>query len=206
MRRFRIYGLWILFQIAALTPLAFIIWDFTQGRLTANPIQVIQLRTGNYALISLMFSLSCTPVNIMTGIRQVLQLRRPLGLYAVMYASLHFLNFIGLDLGFNPEFIQEGFYQKPYLLVGFVAWLILLSLAVTSTRGWMKRLGKKWGRLHWLVYPASLLVVTHFTLQVKADLREAIIYWSLLLVLFIVRLPPVKKFIQQFGSRRTGTV
>ena len=205
MRKFRIQWLWVLFHVAALVPLIFLIWDFTRGGLTANPIQVIQLRTGNYALIFLMLSLACTPVNIATGMGQVLKLRRPLGLYAVFYASLHFLNYIGLDFGFNFRFIWDSFFEKPYLLVGFTAWLILLPLGVTSTRGWMKRLGKKWQQIHWLVYPASLLVITHFTLQVKADLREAIIYYALLLVLFIVRLPPVKKMTYKLRSRHSGS-
>jgi len=206
MRKFRIQCLWVLFHVAALVPLIFLIWDFTRGGLTANPIQVIQLRTGNYALIFLMLSLACTPVNIVTGIGQVLKLRRPLGLYAMLYASLHFLNYIGLDFGFNFRFIRDSFFEKPYILVGFAAWLILLPLAITSTRGWTKRLGKKWQQLHWLVYPASVLVVTHFTLQVKADFREAIIYWALLLVLFIVRLPPVKKMSYKLRGRQSGSL
>lgn len=191
-------GLLILFHIVALLPLALLVWDFTQGRLTVNPIQEIQLRTGRYALVMLVLSLSCTPLSILPGLKWVLRLRRSLGLYAFLYASLHFLNFIGLDYRFNFDFIQEGVYEKPYVLIGFAAFISLLLLAVTSTRGWMKRLGKNWGRLHWLVYPAALLAVTHFTLQIKADFSVPLLYWVWLVLLAVLRLPAMRKTVGKF--------
>jgi sulfoxide reductase heme-binding subunit YedZ len=185
----------------ALSPLVVLVWDFTQGRLGANPIQVIQLRTGNYALILLMLSLACTPVNILFGWKEVLRWRRPLGLYAFLYASLHLLNFIGLDYGFNPGFIREGFIEKPYALVGFAALLCLLPLAITSTKGWMRRLGKNWGRLHWLVYLAAVLALIHFTLQFKADIREALVYWVLAFLLLVIRLPAIRKAVHHLRDK-----
>ncbi len=192
-------GLWILIHIAALLPLAVLVWDFTQGRLTANPIQEITLRTGTYSLILLVLSLACTPVNTMFGIKSVLPLRRPLGLYGFMYASLHTLNFIGLDYGFDLNLLREDVFGKGYIWVGFVALLALVPGAMTSTKGWMKRLGRNWERLHWLVYPAVLLAVLHFVLLVKADLRIPLLYGAVVVLLLVVRLPGVRKI---FGALR----
>ena len=104
MHKLKTPGLQILTHIAALFPLAVLAWDFTQGQLTANPIQEITLRTGTYSLVLLVLSLACTPINTVFGIKEVLPLRRPLGLYALMYASLHSLNFVGLDYGFDTGF------------------------------------------------------------------------------------------------------
>ncbi len=134
MRKLKTHWLQILAHIAALLPLAILVWDFTQGRLTANPIQEITLRTGEYSLVLLVLSLACTPVGIVFGLKQVLPLRRPLGLYGLMYASLHFLNFIGLDYGFDFDFIRDDVFGKGYIWVGFVALLALLPVAITSSK------------------------------------------------------------------------
>ena len=98
----------------------------------------------------------------------------------------------------NLEFVQEGVYEQPYVVIGFAAFISLLLLAVTSTRGWMKRLGKNWGRLHWLVYPAALLAVTHFTLQIKADFSVPLLYWVWLVLLAVLRLPSMRKTVGKF--------
>ena len=142
MPKLEVSGLRITTHIAALLPLAVLVWDFTQGGLTVNPIQEIQLRTGRYALILLVLSLACTPINIVFGIKSVLGLRRPLGLYAFMYASLHFLNFVGLDYWFDFALIRADISDKRFALAGLAAFLSLLLLAVASTRGWRQRLGK----------------------------------------------------------------
>jgi sulfoxide reductase heme-binding subunit YedZ len=172
-------------------------WDFTQGQLTANPIREIQLRTGKYALVLLVLSLACTPIYVLSGLKQVLSLRRPLGLYAFMYASLHFLNFVGLDYGFDFSLIREDIFEKRYALVGFAAFLILLPLAITSTKGWMKRLGQNWQRLHRLIYLAALLVILHFLWQTKADFRQPLVYGAIVAVLLTVRIPWVREFISK---------
>ncbi len=195
-------GLRIITHIGALLPLAILAWDFTQGRLTANPIQEITLRTGVYSLVLLVLSLACTPVGIVLGLKQVLLIRRPLGLYGLMYASLHFLNFIGLDYGFNLDLIREDVLGKGYMWVGFVALLALLPVAITSTKGWVKRLGKNWERLHWLVYPAALLAIAHFLLLVKTDFREPLLYGAVVVLLLIVRIPGIRKVIRGFRRRR----
>ena len=194
-------GLKISTHIAALLPLALLGWDFTQGQLTANPIEEITLRTGKYTIVLLMLALASTPINRVFGSKLALLLRRPLGLYAFMYASLHFLTFIGLDYGFNFSLMREDLAEKLFVLVGFAAFLSLLLLAVTSTQGWMKRLGKNWERLHWLIYLAAGLAVTHFSLQVKADLRAPLLYGAVVVLLLIVRLPSIRKIAGGFRHR-----
>lgn len=193
MHRIKRNSLQVLTHLAALSPLALIIRDFATDNLTANPIEDIQLRTGRSALVLLVLALAVTPVKRIFGLRWILELRRPLGLYAFTYASLHFLNFVGLDFGFKPALIREGVLEKPYALVGFAAFLLLLPLAVTSTRGWRRRLGWKWQQLHWLVYLTALLAVGHFWLQVKADYRQPLYYGLVVLILLAVRLPFIRK-------------
>ncbi|MBI4294631.1 MAG: sulfoxide reductase heme-binding subunit YedZ [Chloroflexi bacterium] len=184
-------------HVAALLPLAVLAWDFARGQLTANPIQEVQLRTGRYALVLLVLSLACTPVYILSGLKQALLLRRQLGLYAFMYASLHFLNFIGLDYGFVFSLIREDISEKRYALVGFATFIILLVLAVTSTRGWMKRLGRNWKHLHRSVYLAALLAVLHFVWLVKVDRRGPLLYGALVVLLLVIRIPVIREAIKK---------
>ena len=192
MRRSGLTGLRILVHISVLLPLAILAWDFFQGRLTANPIQEITLRTGKYTLILLLLSLACTPLNTLFGLKWVLRLRRSLGLYAFMYASFHFLNFVGVDYRFDFLLLGEDIAEKLYVLAGFAAFISLLLLALTSTQGWKRRLGKSWKHLHWLAYVAIALAVTHFAWQVKADFREPLMYGAIVALLLIVRIPLVK--------------
>jgi sulfoxide reductase heme-binding subunit YedZ len=201
MPKLKVSGLQVLVHIAALLPLILLAWDFTQGGLTANPIREVQLRTGKYALVLLVLALSLTPVNIVFGIKSVLPIRRTLGLYSLMYASLHFLNFIGLDYRFDFGLIRDDISGKRFVLVGFVAFLCLLPLAVTSTRGWIRRLGRNWERLHRLIYVAAVLAVTHFLWQVKADVREPLIYGAVVALLLIVRIPPVRKALSELRKK-----
>ncbi|MFC2014513.1 sulfite oxidase heme-binding subunit YedZ [Chloroflexota bacterium] len=190
---------------AALLPLAFLIWDFTQDRLTVNPIQAIQLRTGKYALVLLVITLAATPVSRLFSSRQVLALRRPLGLYAFLYTSLHLLNFLVLDYRFDFFLIKEDLFEKRFAIAGFIAFLCLLPLAITSTRGWIVRLGKRWKNLHRLIYPAAVLAVVHFGWQVKADIREPLGYGVIVLLLLLVRLPVIKSLLIGFRDRlRSG--
>lgn len=201
MRKFETFWLKILIHIGALLPLAVLVWDFAQGQLTVNPIQEIQLRTGKYALVLLILSLACTPINRIFGIKAMLPLRRLLGLYTFMYASLHFLNFVGLDYGFDFLLIREDILEKRFALVGFAAFVSLLPLVVTSTKGWTERLGKNWERLHWLTYVAAVLAVAHFTLQVKADYREPLLYGAVVILLLVTRLPGVREVVSKLRHR-----
>jgi sulfoxide reductase heme-binding subunit YedZ len=189
-------------HLASLVPLAWLIVDFLGDNLTVNPIQALTLRTGKYALIWLILSLACTPANTLFGFRPALKVRRALGLYAFLYASLHFLIFVGLDYGFDPVLLREAIFEKRFALVGFAAFLILLALAVTSTRGWMKRLGKNWTRLHRLVYLAGALVIVHYVWLVKADIRVPLLYGAGVALLLSARIPAVRKALSRFRQAR----
>lgn len=163
-------------HIAALSPLALLLLDWQLNRLGFNPIQEITKRTGRDALVLLLLALSVSPVYKIFGLHQVLRIRRILGVYAFFYASLHFLTFIGLDFGFNFDLIIMGILEKPFALLGFTAFLMLSLLAITSTNGWKKRLGKNWKRIHWLIYLAAPLVIIHFLWASKQNYGESILY------------------------------
>lgn len=188
-------------HLAALAPLALLIWDGVHDDLTANPIQAITFRTGKTALILLVLSLACTPLNSVFGVRQAVKWRRPLGLYAFLYAGLHFLIFTVLDYGLDLFLLREAIFEKRYALVGFAAFLLLIPLAITSTRGWMKRLGKRWKRLHQAVYVAGLLVIVHYVWLVKADRREPLLWGVAVGLLLLLRIPAVRRWIAQIRSR-----
>ena len=180
-------------HLGALAPLAILVWDYLHNDLTFNPIQEITFRTGRYALTLLILSLAVTPVATLTGQRKLLPLRRLLGLYAFFYAVLHFLTFVGLDYGFDPVLLREALFEKRYALVGFIAFVLLMSLAATSSRAMMKRLGKNWKRLHRLVYAAGLLAIIHFVWLVKSDIRRPLLYGAVLVAFLLLRWPPLRR-------------
>jgi sulfoxide reductase heme-binding subunit YedZ len=189
-------------HIAAWVPLVLLVYNWMTNNLTFNPIQAAELRTGKYALVLLILSLACTPLNTVFGFRQAIKVRRALGLYAFMYASIHFLIFIGIDYQFDLVLLQEAIFEKRYALVGFAAGLILLALAVTSTRGWMKRLGKTWTRLHKFVYLAGILVIVHYVWLVKSDIRIPLLYGAVVLTLLILRIPSVRRRASKFRQHK----
>jgi len=199
MPKLKVAGLQLLVHIGALLPLAWLVWEFSQDQLTANPIREIQLRTGRYALNLLVLTLACTPVYNILGFKPALQLRRTLGIYAFMYAGLHLLNFLGLDYGFNFALIKDGIAAKPFALVGLAAFILLLPLAVTSTKAWVKRLGNNWPRLHRMVYVAGILAVLHFIwlAKSKASLLEPLIYSAVIAFLLVLRIPVIRGLISR---------
>lgn len=178
----------------ALLPLALLGWHFYANQLGADPIREITLRTGKTALILLILSLAVTPVNILTGWKQVMPLRKPLGLYAFLYVSLHLFTFVYLDYGLRWGLIQEAIFEKRYALVGFTSFLILLSLALTSTKWAMRKLGKNWKRLHKWVYVAGALAVVHYFWLVKNVYTQPIAFAVVLGLLLLVRVPQVKRW------------
>lgn len=188
-------------HIGSWIPLALIFVDYFRDNLTANPIQDITFRTGKTALVLLLLSLAATPANTLLGFKPALKVRRALGLYAFMYVALHFLVFVGLDYGFDWGLLKADILNKRYVLVGFAAFLILLPLAVTSTRGWKARLGKDWRRLHRLAYLAAFLAVIHYIWVVKADIRVPLDYAAAVLLLLVARLPVVRKGLSDFRQR-----
>ena len=182
----------ILVHAGALLPLAWIAWKYARDLFLIDPVREITTLTGRAALILLVLTLACTPVNTLFGFKQALRVRRALGLYAFLYASLHFATFVWLDYGFDLELLVEAVFAQRYVVVGFIAGLILLALAITSTRGWQRRLGKNWKRLHRLIYLAGVFAVVHFAWLVK-DIRVPLQYGAVLALLLVVRLPRVRK-------------
>ena len=200
----KIHWLQIVAHVGALIPLAVLLWAAFTGGLTINPIQDITFRTGKAALWLLVLSLAVTPVNIVTGYRPVLKIRRPLGLYAFGYAALHFLIFVGLDYGFSWALLKGAIFEKRYALVGFAAFLVLLPLALTSTKGSMARLGKRWKKLHQAVYAAGILAAIHYVWVVKADLRQPLAFSAAIGILLLIRIPAVRKRIVRWRTQRWG--
>ena len=185
-----------------LLPAALLAADAATGRLGANPIEEVLHRTGWWALTLLLLSLSITPLRRLTGWNRLIRYRRLLGLFAFAWASAHFLGYIVLDQWFAWPYIVEDIAERPFILVGFAAWLLLIPLAVTSTTGWIRRLGKRWGMLHRVVYVAAGLGALHFFWKVKADTREPLIFIGILVVLLLLRLPVVSRRVSAFRAGR----
>jgi methionine sulfoxide reductase heme-binding subunit len=188
-------------HLGAIFPLAWLIWDFSTDNLTADPIRAATLRTGMAAIVLLILTLAVTPFYTVFGYKPILTIRRTLGLYTFLYVSIHFLIFIGVDYGFDISLLKDALFEKRYALVGLATALILLPLAITSTRGWMKRLGRKWKQLHRLIYVASLLAVIHFVWLVKGDPRQPLLYGLVVVLLLLARVPAVRKRLA--GLRRS---
>lgn len=180
-------------HVGSTVPMLILLWDWWQGNLTANPIQAATLRTGRFAIILLILSLSITPMNFLFRLRQVIPLRKWLGLYSAFYVGVHFLIFIGIDYRFDISFILADLVAKRYVIVGFLAGLILLPLTLTSTKGWQRRLKKNWKRLHRFVYLAGLLAATHYIWLVKSDIRTPLLYAGVVVMLLILRIPVIRR-------------
>jgi sulfoxide reductase heme-binding subunit YedZ len=184
-----------------LAPLAVTIVQYATGALSVDPIRAVTLRTGRYTLVLLMLTLACTPVVILTGYGAVVRLRKPLGLYAALYAALHFLVFVAWDYGLQLDLVWLEIRQKPYLQVGLVALIILSILALTSTREWMRWMGRQWKQLHRWVYTAALMAVLHYLWVVKTNQRTPLIYGAILVALLFIRAPPVARAICALRAR-----
>ena len=191
----------ILLHICALLPLVMLFYDLGYENLSANPIQDITIRTGKPALVFLVLVLSITPVRKWFGLHSLLQFRRTLGLYAFMYASLHLLVFVGLDYGFDIELLQSSVFKKPYVILGLIAYLTLVPLAITSTHSWIRRLGKYWKMLHRLVYLTGLLAVSHYIWAVKSDIRQPLIFAAVICVMLLARVRAFNRAIYLLRER-----
>ena len=175
--------------LASLVPAALIVWDTFAGHLSANPIEDVTHRTGRWGLSFLLLTLAVTPLRRLTGFSHLILLRRMLGLFAFFYLSTHFAIYLVLDQFFSLRDIVEDVAKRPYITVGFASFVLLVPLAVTSTKKMVKRLGgKRWTRLHQLVYVTAAGGVLHFLWLVKADTRDPTIYAGILVVLLGFRL------------------
>lgn len=174
--------------LAALLPLARLFYFFRTDNLGANPIEVITRSTGTWTLIFVMVTLSITPLRRLSGVLWLVQFRRMTGLFAFFYGVLHFTTYIWLDQSFNIHSIIKDVYKRPFITAGFTAFTLMIPLALTSTRGWIRRMGKYWGKLHRLIYLTAIAGVTHYIWLVKKDLRVPLIYAGILAVLLGYRL------------------
>jgi methionine sulfoxide reductase heme-binding subunit len=198
-RKIKFFDYWfpILVHLACLLPIPWLLLDALRGNLTADPIRGSILRTGTIALELLVLSLACTPINNIFGFKPALRVRRALGDYSFLYTSLHFVIFVSLDYGFDFQLVLNEL-KRPYALVGLIAGLLLVPLAITSFSPWPKRLGKSWKRLHNLVYVINLLAALHFILVVKQGVTEPYLWMILIIFLLVLRLPPVRRFLSGF--------
>mgnify|MGYP001548552790 CR=1 FL=1 len=159
------------------------------GAPRVNPIEDLLNWGGLSGLTLLLASLAVTPVRRLTGFNPLIKARRTLGLFAFFYVCAHFLTYLILDQGLAWAFILEDIKERPYIIAGTTSVALLLPLAVTSTKGWIRRLGGRWTHLHRLVFPAAALGVLHFFWQVKLDTRLPLIYAGVLGALLVARLP-----------------
>lgn len=178
----------VLFVLCSV-PLAWLVWDGVTNNLGANPVETVRRYTGDWTLRFLLIALTVTPLRRLTGWHVVIRLRRMLGLFAFFYACLHFVSYIWLDQFFMWDAIIEDILDRPYITVGVASFLLLIPLAVTSTNGMVRRLGgRRWQRLHQLVYVIAVLGVIHFLWLVKSDISEPVIYGAILALLLGFRL------------------
>lgn len=175
--------------IVCLIPLTLMAWDAFNNQLGANPIEKIMRRTGDWTLRFLLITLTITPARQLLNLPWLIKLRRMLGLFAFFYALLHFTNYIWLDQYFDVDEIIKDVIKRKYITVGFVCFLMLIPLAITSTNNMVKRLGgKRWQKLHKSVYVIAIGGVIHYLWLVKKDLSEPLIYAALLAVLLGYRI------------------
>jgi len=177
----------IVFSLSSI-PLLVIIWRGFHNNLTANPVEFLQHRTGDWTLRFLIFTLCITPLRKVLNLPELIRFRRMLGLCAFFYASLHFLTYLGPDQSFNFAGMLKDVVKRPFITVGFTAFVLLIPLAITSTAGWIRRLGgKRWQALHRGIYLSAILGVIHYYWLVKSDVREPLFYGFLVGILLLWR-------------------
>jgi len=195
-------------HLYAWSALAHILFDFLTGNISPNPIQELEQRTGRHAITLLVLSLACTPLNTLFRWSEPLKRRRGLGLYAFMYATIHIMIFINLDYGLAWSYILQTIFEKPYIVVGFLGFLLMIPLAWTSFDIWKKRLGKSWKRLHQLIYLIAPLLILHYAWGKKGDffalqgeIIRPLIYGLVVAVFLIMRIPAVRRTLASLPSR-----
>ncbi|MGB2668591.1 MAG: protein-methionine-sulfoxide reductase heme-binding subunit MsrQ [Candidatus Acidiferrum sp.] len=175
--------------LICLSPLAYLGWRAYRGELTANPVEFIQHLTGDWTLRFLLITLSVTPLRRILNLPDLIRFRRMLGLFAFFYVCLHFLTYIGPDQSFDLAGMWKDVAKRPFITVGFLGFVLLIPLALTSTKGWIRRLGgKRWQALHRLIYLSALCGVVHYYWLVKSDHRLPLLYGAILVVMLGYRL------------------
>ncbi|ORU92882.1 MAG: sulfoxide reductase heme-binding subunit YedZ [Cycloclasticus sp. symbiont of Bathymodiolus heckerae] len=177
-----------------LLPISLIILDAVNNLLGADPIQTLHFRTGDWTIRFLLITLTMTPLQRMFGSSLPIRFRRMLGLFTFFYASMHLLVWLVLDQSLNIDNMLEDVPESPYIILGLLAYSMLLALAVTSTIGMMRRMGSSWFTLHKLIYLIAVMGVVHFFWLTKLDYSEPVIYAVLLVVLLAFRWNVIKEF------------
>ena len=208
MKKFPYTPLQIAMHIYAWSGLIWLVFDLVTGNLSPNPIQDLEQRTGRHAITLLVLSLLCTPINTIFKWSEPLKRRRALGLYAFMYAVIHVVIFADLDYGLAWSNLITEVVEKPRLIAGLIAFVLLIPLAITSFDIWKKRLGKNWKRLHQVVYLIGPLTVLHYLWSKKGDILsfqgevvKPLMYGLVIAVFLFFRIPPVRKALASFSSR-----
>ncbi len=198
---------WVVHLLGVL-PLASLGWDAWQGHLSANPIQEVEQRLGRAALYFLLASLAVTPLTTLTGWRALPPRRRALGLYAFLYAALHFAAFAALDYGFDWAEILRLTGEKPFILLGFSAGFLLVPLAITSFDHFIRKMGQRWKRLHRFIYVIAPLVIVHYgwakkgdLFALRGDILQPLLWGTLVLVLLLLRLPPIRQTVSALRQK-----
>ena len=198
----------IAIHVYAWSAFVWIIYELFNGSFSINPIQELEQRTGRHAITLLVLSLLCTPINTIFKWSEPLKRRRTLGLYAFLYATIHVIIFVDLDYGLAWSLLIQELVEKPRLIVGLIAFTLLIPLAITSFDIWKKRLGKNWKRLHRLVYLIAPLAFLHYVWSKKGDLlslqgevAKPLIYGIIIAIFLILRTPPIRKAITSFPIR-----
>ncbi|MGH9567205.1 MAG: sulfite oxidase heme-binding subunit YedZ [Candidatus Angelobacter sp.] len=178
----------VLIFLICMGPLLVLTWKATHELLGANPVDVITRSTGKWTLTFLLITLAVTPARRLSGMPWLIRLRRMLGLYAFFYGTLHLMTYVWLDKFFDIHAMLHDIAKRRFITAGMTGWALMLPLALTSTTGWIRRLGgKRWQKLHRLVYVSAMAGVVHFIWLVKADLRRPLIYGSVLGLLLAFR-------------------
>ncbi len=175
--------------VICLIPFVDLLWRFISGNLGINPVETLQHGTGDWTIRFIVFTLCITPFRKLFKVPDLIRFRRMLGLFAFFYVSLHFLTYLGPDQSFDVSGMWKDVYKRPFITVGFAAFVSLIPLAITSTAGWIRRLGgKRWQMLHRLIYFAAVCGVIHYYWLVKSDVRKPLFYGTLVAVLLLWRL------------------
>ena len=175
--------------LLCLIPFADLVWRIIKRDLGANPVEFLQHATGDWTLRFLVFTLSITPFRKLLKLPDLIRFRRMLGLFAFFYVCLHFLTYLGPDQSFDLSAMWKDVAKRPFITVGFTAFVLLIPLAMTSTAGWIRRLGgKRWQLLHRCIYAAAVCGVIHYYWLVKSDVRKPLFYGALVGILLLWRL------------------
>jgi sulfoxide reductase heme-binding subunit YedZ len=175
--------------LLCLGPVYVLVWKYFHDLLGANPIDVITRTTGRWTLTFLLITLGVTPLRKLASLPWLIRFRRMLGLFAFFYGSLHLMTYLWLDKFFDVHEILHDIAKRRFITAGMTAWSLILPLALTSTAGWIRRLGgKRWQKLHMLIYFSATAGVIHFIWLVKADLRRPLTYGAILAVLLLYRM------------------